>query len=65
MKLLEYLGKNVEIEDDELKHTVRFEERQDFCDEEEEKKKSRPKLLKLNSIYRIYRKIQKLNIEGQ
>ena len=36
MKLLKDLGKeNIDIQDEELKHTVRFEERQDACDEEE------------------------------
>ena len=39
MKLLKNLGKdNTDIQDDELEHTVRFEERQDAFDEEEEKK---------------------------
>ena len=38
MKLLKDLGKeNIDIQDDELIRTVRFEERQDACDEEEEK----------------------------
>ena len=38
MKLLKDLGKeNIDIQDDELIHTVRFEERQDSRDEEEEK----------------------------
>ena len=60
MKLLKGLGKeNCEIFDEELQ-APRFDKRQDACDEE--KKKSRPKILKVNSNYRIYHKIQKLNI---
>ena len=39
MKSLKKLGEdNTDIQDDELKHTVRFEDRQDAFDEEEEKK---------------------------
>ena len=37
MKLLKDLGKeNIDIQEDELIHTVRFEERQNACDEKEE-----------------------------
>ena len=63
MKSLKKIGKdNIDIQDDEFKHTVRFEDRQDAFDEEEEKRRSRRKIPKVNSNYQIYRIIQKLNI---
>ena len=64
MKLLKDLGKeNIDIQDDELIHTVRFEERQNACDEEEEKNEiTLEDMKKKNSNYRIYHIIQKLNI---
>ena len=60
MKLLKNLEKeNIDIQDEELIHTVRFEERQNACEEEEE---ITIEDIKKKSMNQNYQKTQKLNI---